>query len=163
MDAWAGRKIHVNGGDCVVADNDRRTLSTVLGSCIAACLYDPVRGVGGMNHYLLPKNPGPVANTRYGEDSFPRLLQKLDLRGAAPCRLVAKIFGGARMLPGEVDIGLANIEFAEMFLRQNNIPIVDTDVGGHAARWIDFHPTTGRVSIRRTMGRLAAMAAEAGG
>jgi chemotaxis protein CheD len=156
MDAWIERKIQVCGGDCLISNNDDMTLCTVLGSCIAACLYDPVSGIGGMNHYILPYNSGQHLNTRYGEDAFPLLLRKLGQRGAVQGRLRAKIFGGARMLPGDADIGGANIEFAEMFLQHNNIPIIDSDVGGYWARWIGFHPTTGAASIRRTRSRTGA-------
>jgi chemotaxis protein CheD len=101
-----------------------------------------------MNHYLLPHNKGDVMNTRYGDDALPRLLKQLHIRGVERGRLVAKVYGGAQMLSNEADIGQMNIEFAERFLRESNIPIVDSDLGGASARWIDFHPTSGRTFIR---------------
>lgn len=148
MDGIAARKIQVCGGDCRVSDAERDILSTVLGSCIAACIYDPVANLGGMNHYVLPYNNGSMHNTRYGDDALPRLIKQLQFRGADRRRLVAKIFGGARILAGDADIGQMNIDFAERFLQESDIPIVDSDIGGQSARWVDFHPVSGRSFVR---------------
>jgi chemotaxis protein CheD len=148
VDKNSVRKTQICGGEYRVSDNERDLFSTVLGSCIAACIYDPVAGIGGMNHYLLPFNHKQGQNARYGDDALPRLVKHLHLRGAARHRLVAKVYGGARILAGDVDIGQMNIDFADRFLHASDIPIVAFDVGGHAARWVDFHPATGRAFVR---------------
>lgn len=157
MDGTAVRKIHVCGGDIRVSDSGRDIFSTVLGSCIATCIYDPVARIGGMNHFLLPYNHKDRHNTRYGDDSLARLLTQLNMRGADRHRLVAKVYGGARVLTGDVDIGRMNIEFADSFLRESNIRIIEFDVGGQTARWVDFHPTTGRAFVRAAGGRARAV------
>lgn len=151
MNEWADRNIMVGGGDFMVSDNSDLTFCTVLGSCIAICIYDPVAGIGGMNHYLLPHNPGEFMNARYGDDASFLLLRQLRCQGAMPKRLVAKVFGGARILASDVDIGQANIDLAEAFLHENRIPVVDSDVGGRSARWIAFQPAGGGSFVRHTV------------
>lgn len=153
MYEWADRNYMVKGGDYPVSDKHDLTLCTVLGSCISACLYDPVAGIGGMNHYLLPYNSGPhgsrdVLNARYGHDAFILLLRRLVRRGAASERLVAKIYGGAQMLNCEVEIGRTNIDLAESFLQERGIPIIASDVGGRSARWVNFQPASGESNVR---------------
>jgi chemotaxis protein CheD len=150
---YAIRKIQICGGDCRVSESERDIFATVLGSCITACIYDPVAGLGGMNHYVLPHNNGEMPNTRYGDDAMPRLLKLLHMRGAVRERLVAKVYGGARILSADADIGRMNIDFIERFLREAGIPIVDGDVGGRLARWVDFHPRTGRALVRTAASR----------
>ena len=154
MHGIATRITQICGGDCLVSDDCADMFYTVLGSCIAACIYDPVAGVGGMNHYLLPHNKKQDAqNMRYGDEALPRLLEKLYRKGAAPHRLKAKLYGGGSMLAGDADIGEMNIALAHQFLQHNGIPLVDTDLGGRAARCIKFHPATGRSFIRVTSGQ----------
>lgn len=151
MDGVTNRIIQVCSGDCLVSEDRADLFYTVLGSCIAACIYDPVAGVGGMNHYLLPHNRKHEAESaRYGDEALPRLLEKLYRRGALHHRLRAKLYGGARTLACDADIGEMNIALAHRFLRGHDIPIADTDLGGRAARWIKFHPATGRSFIRST-------------
>jgi len=144
------RITQICGGDCLVSEDAADMFNTVLGSCIAACIYDPVAGVGGMNHYLLPYNKKDEQNMRYGDEALPRLLEQLYGKGAAPHRLKAKLYGGASTLACDADIGEMNIALAHQFLLHNNIPLADADLGGRAARWIKFHPTTGRSFIRVT-------------
>lgn len=146
----ATRITQICGGDCLVSGDAADMFHTVLGSCIAACIFDPVAGVGGMNHYLLPHNKQDEQNMRYGDEALPRLLEQLCRKGAAPRRLKAKLYGGASTLACDADIGEMNIALAHRFLRHHNIPIADTDLGGRSARWIKFHPTTGRSFIRVT-------------
>lgn len=149
MHGIATRISQICGGDCRVSQDAADIFYTVLGSCIAACIYDPVAGVGGMNHYLLPYNKKQDRQSmRYGDEALPRLLEQLCRRGAAPHRLKAKIYGGASTLACDADIGGMNIALAHQFLQHNSIPIADTDLGGRAARWIKFFPTTGRTLIR---------------
>ena len=149
MNGRATRITQICGGDCLVSKDRTDLFCTVLGSCIAACIYDPIAGVGGMNHYLLPYDKKQTGhNARYGNEALPRLLEQLYRSGAAPHRLRAKLYGGARMLACDADIGEMNIAFARQFMNDNNIPLADTDLGGQAARWIKFYPATGRSFIR---------------
>lgn len=151
MNDMASRITQICGGDCLVSEDTTDLFYTVLGSCIAACIYDPVAGIGGMNHYLLPFNKKREGqNARYGDDALPRLLEELYRKGAAPYRLKAKIYGGASTLACDADIGEMNTALARQFMDDNNIPLADTDLGGRAARWIKFHPATGRSFIRVT-------------
>src|SRR5262245_46453979 len=144
MDQTGIRRIQICGGDCLVSEDQLDMFCTVLGSCLAACIYDPVAGIGGMNHYLLPHDRAETGNLRYGDEALPRLVNQRDTGGAGPHRVRAKLYGGARTLDCEADIGGMNIAIAEQFMRENNIEIMDTDLGGRAARWIKFFPTTGR-------------------
>jgi chemotaxis protein CheD len=97
-------------------------VSTVLGSCVAVCLWDPIARVGGVNHFLLPKGKGP----RYGNEATQQLLDEMTNRGAFTARLIAKVFGGACVLaafngPGS-SIGAQNVEAAKKFLARTRSP-----------------------------------------
>ena len=131
-------------------------IRTVLGSCIAVCLFDPRARIGGMNHYLLPYGPaGSPTDCRYGEHAIPLLVQRCMAKGAAPDRLVAKIFGGASMQEPRVDaiqrVGEINIAFAVEELADRSIPILGQDVGGRFARDIRFDTMAGSVKVKRIL------------
>lgn len=139
------RRIHVvQGGHTVSGDADA-CLTTILGSCVAACVWDPQAGLGGMNHFLLPEAPGGApGDRRYGVQAMELLINGLLARGACRNRLRAKVFGGARMTPGMADIGEQNARFVRRFLRDEGIPLDGESLGGSAARRIQFWPSTGR-------------------
>ena len=116
----------VQGEQAILSDPDA-VLSTLLGSCVAACLRDPVAGVGGMNHFLLPGDQfdtGGGGAERHGVHAMELLVNGLLRRGAARSRLEAKLFGGARIMSGLTDIGEKNATFAERFLRAEKISVV---------------------------------------
>jgi chemotaxis protein CheD len=148
------KKINLVQGEHHVAKDPDVMLTTILGSCVAACLYDPVAAVGGMNHFLLPgERPGTELTQvgsggggamRYGAYSMELLVNGLLREGAERHRLRAKLFGGARMLKGLTDVGDSNAEFAERFLRQEGIALVGGSLRGDRGRRIQFWPTTGR-------------------
>jgi chemotaxis protein CheD len=127
-------------------------VATVLGSCISVCMRDPQVGVGGMNHFLLPKNNGADANAgeRYGDTAMEVLINGLLKRGARRNHLEAKVFGGARVLSGAtmLAIGDGNIAFVNEFLRVEGIPVVSKDVGGTRSRRIHYQPSTGRAWVQ---------------
>jgi chemotaxis protein CheD len=133
----------IQGGFAVSADpND--VMSTVLGSCVAVCLFDPVKAVGGMNHFLLATASHADSNDlKYGINAMELLINRLINAGAQRENLKAKIFGGARMTDHAGDIGQGNATFAENFLKRENIPCVSASVGGEKARRVQFFPTTG--------------------
>ncbi|WP_245759135.1 chemotaxis protein CheD [Tranquillimonas alkanivorans] len=119
-------------------------LVTLLGSCVATCLFDPVARVGGLNHFLLPAgSDNPRQSVRYGAHAMELLINGLLRRGANRHRLKGKLFGGARMVDGLSDIGAANSLFARDFLAKEGIECVGSSLGGVQARKIRFVPTTG--------------------
>lgn len=121
-------------------------ISTLLGSCVAIALYDPIAKVGGLNHYLLPEGAeGERENARYGKDALKILFEEVIRLGGDPKRLQAKVYGGANVISNikMVDgIGDRNIRFAEEGLKKLGIPIVDKDVGGVVARTIRLNTST---------------------
>ena len=144
------RRIHVGQGEHLVTSDPDVVLSTVLGSCVAMCLRDPVAGVGGMNHFLLPEGAGAGtdAGRRYGAYAMELLINELLRSGARRDRLEAKLFGGARMFGGLSDVGASNAAFAEKFLRDEAIPVVGSSLGGLSARRVQYWPTSGRAQQR---------------
>ncbi|MEJ8561285.1 chemotaxis protein CheD [Yoonia sp. GPGPB17] len=131
-------------GDFAVSTNPDVIMSTVLGSCVAVCLYDPDAGVGGMNHFLLAGTGGQRGrDLRYGVNAMELLINRLLRAGAERHKLRAKLFGGARMTTHARDIGPSNANFAEEFLKQEGIPCISQSLGGEQARRVQFTPTTG--------------------
>jgi chemotaxis protein CheD len=138
----------VQGGHAVGRDPDV-VIGTILGSCVAACLWDPEARIGGMNHIVLPEGTGS-SNTidRHGASDMERLINALQREGAARGRLRAKAFGGANMIAGLPDIGKRNVEFLMAFLTREGIPVDGSSLGGNQARMIRFWPHSGRARQR---------------
>ncbi len=141
------RLIHIHQGECRISEDSRVVLTTMLGSCIAACMRDPIAGVGGMNHFLLPdtEEGDRSASLRYGANAMELLVNGLLSIGAKRDRLEAKLFGGGRMADGFTDIGEKNAEFAELYLKRERIPLLGGSTRGREARRIQFWPVSGRV------------------
>jgi chemotaxis protein CheD len=137
------RKVNIIQGEFVISDEPDVVLTTLLGSCVAACLRDSVSGIGGMNHFLLPGEAGS-AGLRYGVHAMELLMNGLLKRGARRERLEAKLFGGARLSDHLADIGEQNASFAERFMREEGIRVVGGSLRGEQGRRIQFWPTTGR-------------------
>lgn len=141
------RRIHVIQGEYRVSDDPQVVLATILGSCVAACIRDPVAGVGGMNHFLLPGLDMPARDReaeRYGVHLMELLLNGLLKKGARRERLEAKLFGGARTVDGLSDIGARNARFAEHFLKNEGINYIGGSLGGEQGRRVQFWPVSGR-------------------
>jgi chemotaxis protein CheD len=143
-----GQKINVMQGEYYVDNNPHTVLTTILGSCVAACIWDSVIGVGGMNHFLLPGDgrshqAGGDAR-RFGVHAMELLLNALLHRGAIKSRMRAKLFGGAKMIKGLADIGELNAHFGEQFLREEGIALVGGSLRGDQGRRIQFWPHSGR-------------------
>jgi chemotaxis protein CheD len=120
-------------------------MTTVLGSCVAACLHDPLANVGGMNHFLLPEgDPDDLGALRYGAYAMELLVNGLLTLGARREMLRAKLFGGARLSAGLIDVGHHNIVFARKYLRREGIRYSGGSTGGTLARKIQFWPHSGR-------------------
>lgn len=143
-------RLNVIQGEHAVSSKPTDCLTTILGSCVATCLYDPVAKLGGMNHFLLPgggQADSYDANS-YGLNAMEILINGLLKKGAKRNRFEAKIFGGARIIDGLTDIGQKNAEFAAEFLAFEGIACVSKSLGGTMARRIRFWPTDGRVQMK---------------
>lgn len=135
-------------------------LTTVLGSCVSACVRDTATGIGGMNHFMLPENPDPysrdaVVAMRFGAYAMTVLLGELFRGGARRERLEAKVFGGGAVLANMkmLNIGERNADFVLRFLEAENVHIAARDLGGKLPRRINYFPGTGRVAVRKLQPR----------
>jgi len=142
-----GIKRVVHQGEHVVSDNPDLVISTLLGSCVAACVYDPVAKVGGMNHFLLPgEDIGMFGEAgRHGAYLMEALLNGVYSIGASRDRLQVKLFGGGSIIESTINPGKANIEFVLRFARDENLNVVSSSLGGNQGRRIEFNPTNGSV------------------
>lgn len=139
------RRINIVQGECHVSGETDLSITTLLGSCVAACINDPVARVGGMNHFLLPgEDTSSALVARHGVHLMELLINGLLKQGAARHRLEAKLFGGARTMQGLGDFGAANGRFAQEFLRREGIALTGGSLGGETGRRIEFWPATGR-------------------
>lgn len=139
-------------GEYYVTRSDE-AITTVLGSCISACIRDPVRRVGGMNHFMLPEEGTGRGDswlaTRYGLHAMESLINDLLKLGAARERLEIKLFGGGRILSSLTDVGARNIEFVQNFLRIEGFTAAAQDLGSTSPRKVVYFPATGRVRVRK--------------
>jgi len=138
------------------ATGQNMLLTTVLGSCVAACLRDPVAGVGGMNHFMLPAAGAdtvvdPRAAMRYGVHAMDALLAALYAGGARRERIEAKAFGGGMVLNDMkiARIGDANADFVRQYLADQGIALVAEDLGDRCPRRVNYFPASGQVRVRR--------------
>jgi chemotaxis protein CheD len=145
-------------GEYYVTRSDE-AISTVLGSCISACIRDPAVRIGGMNHFMLPEDnssgksawmdgPGGLA-TRYGSYAMESLINELMKLGARRERFEVKLFGGGKILSSMTDVGRKNIEFAKDFLKLEGFKVVAEDVGDVYPRRVMYIPATGVVMLKR--------------
>lgn len=132
---------------------DGHAVTTILGSCVAVCLWDPVTRIGGINHFLLPSFSGEgVASPRFGNVAIKELLDQLTHLGSQKHNLLAKIFGGACVLEAfrnrQHHLGTKNIEVAHQLLEAESIPLVSHDVGGQRGRKLIFHTDDGSAWVK---------------
>lgn len=145
----SGRTQTIIQGEVFVSDDPELLITTTVGSCVAACLYDARRGIGGMNHFLLPDSPLGAGGhesraLRYGVNLMELLINGLLSRGATRSCLRAKVFGGARINRGLTDAGPRNADFVERFLQHEGIPLLGGSLRGTEGRRVQFWPVTGR-------------------
>jgi chemotaxis protein CheD len=141
------QRVNIVQGEYYVTDDPNVVLTTLLGSCVAACIRDPISGVGGMNHFLLPGNNGAAVGAQaesYGVHLMELLVNGLLNRGARRDRLEAKLFGGAKSMEGLSPIGARNGEFAERFLKYEGINYLGGSLGGEGGRRLQYWPVSGR-------------------
>ena len=137
----------------IIVSDRPMIIKTVLGSCVSVCMYDKEKKIGGINHFMLPFWRGDeLSSPKHGNVAMGRLLKKMLHVGANKESIIAKVFGGARLLNFQSDhyrIGIKNIEVAKKFLRENEIPIVASDAGGDQGRKILFNTDSGEVYLKR--------------
>ena len=131
-------------------------ITTVLGSCVSTCLWDPAERIGGMNHFMLPGDtaaPGSLwaASARFGVYAMEVLINDMIRMGADRRRVVAKVFGGAQLLAGfdRLDVGAKNSEFVLEFLRTEGIRVLAQDLLDVCPRKVHFFIDTGKVQVKR--------------
>ena len=143
-------------GDYYVTCQDE-VLDTVLGSCVSACIRNPKLGIGGMNHFMLPRPSGnghdtwdakAGAATRYGSASMEQLINRILKAGGTRADLEVKIFGGGRVLKTLTDVGDHNVQFVREFLKQEGLRVTSEDVGDTCPRHVQYFPMSGRVRVR---------------
>ena len=137
----------------IFADPRSYQISTILGSCVAVCLWDSVMRMGGINHYMLPLwNGEGLATPKFGNIAIEKLLAKMLAMGCKREQLIAKVFGGANLMGtgNEVFlIGDRNISLACQMLEEYGIPMMASDVGGQSGRKIIMYAETGVVLVGR--------------
>jgi chemotaxis protein CheD len=152
FDRETGRThVKLGPGDFYVTDADEM-LVTILGSCVAVCIRDPVLGIGGMNHFLLAESAsgdwgGVNATTRYGNHAMESLINDIIALGGLRSRFEVKMFGGGHVIASSMAIGQRNFEFAERYLASEGMPIAAKHVGGFHPRRIHYFPRTGKVQM----------------
>jgi len=126
-------------------------LTTVLGSCVSACLRDAEAGVGGMNHFMLPDAGSNGASARYGSYAMELLVNELLKQGARRGRLEAKVFGGGHVVRSfsSNSVGSRNVDFVRSYLATERIPIIAEDLGDRYARKLCYLPISGQAFMRR--------------
>ncbi|WPB57797.1 chemoreceptor glutamine deamidase CheD [Xylophilus sp. GOD-11R] len=131
--------------------NEQLVIMTVLGSCIAACLWDSRAGIGGMNHFMLPESDAADVSGRYGSYAMELLINEMMKAGARRENLQAKIFGGAQVMAGftTMNVGERNTSFVQEYLRTERIPLLAEDVLDIHPRKVCFFPTTGKAMVKR--------------
>jgi chemotaxis protein CheD len=157
--------VTIHPGEYFVTRDDT-IISTVLGSCVAVGLYDPISGMGGLNHFMLPgefgrneliRNP----NAKYGMYAMELLINELMALGVRRSTIKAKVFGGGAVLRFAdgtgTNIPRSNIDFAFAYLEKEGIPVLASDVGGREPRKIFFFARTGKVLLKRIAGTLAGL------
>jgi chemotaxis protein CheD len=150
-DAFDRRFYLYPGG--IWAERASGVITTVLGSCVSVCLWDPHAGVGGINHFILPMG-GSTQSPRYGNHAMPMLVERVLACGANHDDLLAAVFGGASVLSGTngtdaPPLGLRNVEIAMELLRRAGIAVVRQDVGGRVGRKLVFRTADGTTQLRR--------------
>lgn len=128
------------------------SISTVLGSCISACIRDKKLGIGGMNHFMLPAgadNSTWGEANRFGNFAMENLINEILKNGGSRENLEVKLFGGGKIIQNMTNVGLKNINFAQNYLATEKIPIISEDVGDIFPRKVIYFPVTGQVLMKR--------------
>ncbi len=131
----------------IFASSEPHLIHTVLGSCVAVCLWDPKYSRGGICHYILTKSDNGEHNGKYGEAAIPHLIRLMLDMGSIKKELKAHIVGGGDNPKFHSNVGLANADLAEQLLHQHQIEILTQDVKGQFGRKVIFNSSTGEILI----------------
>jgi chemotaxis protein CheD len=155
--AEVGTAVYLHPGQ-LVASKEPCVVTTILGSCVSVCVFDPERRVGGMNHFVLPESFDKSASSaRFAPAAHEDLLARILELGASHEKLRAKLFGGAFIFSqfkdaGHADreqpLGLRNVAAARQLLLDAGIPVVAEDVGGGRGRKVVFHTGSGEAWVK---------------
>ena len=148
----ARKKIYLHPGQ-LYASGESSAVTTILGSCVALCLWDPLKHIGGINHFLLPVGAAAGPNSpRFGNVAVPELIGQTVKLGAERKRLQAKLFGGANVIEAfrdrENHLGTQNVLIARELLEAEAIPVVGEDVGGYKGRKLIFLTDDGSAWVK---------------
>lgn len=144
-------QVYLHAGQ-LLAVSTPTAITTVLGSCVAVCLYDPVAKVGGMNHFLLPLHVQRERSPRFGTVAVPQLVEAVVRAGASRHALLAKVFGGASVIAALAHgrrLGDENVRLALRLLDEAGVPVLDSDVGGSRGRKVVFFADEGTAWVRQ--------------
>lgn len=137
------------------ATHQEEIITTVLGSCVTACVFDPYAKVGGMNHFMLPgcssgkSNTGFAMASKFGIYAMEYMLNAVLKLGGSKDRLEVKLFGGANVIDAKMDVGQNNIEFALEYVHVERLNVLIKDLGGPHPRKLVFFPCTGKVLVKK--------------
>lgn len=144
--------VKIFAGDWYVSTRPKEMLATILGSCVSACIRDPLAGVGGMNHFLLPGDDTVDSqvseSARYGVFAMESLINGLLKAGGRKDRFEVKVFGGGNVINNSARIGSKNARFIREFLRKEGYRITSEDLEGDHPRRLHYYPDTGKVMMR---------------
>lgn len=145
--------VKIFAGDWYISYKEDEMLATILGSCVSACVRDPVTGVGGMNHFLLPGDEFTSSQAsdaaRYGVNAMESLINALLKGGAHKDRLEFKVFGGGNVINNSARIGSKNATFIRDFLKREGYRISAEDLEGDHPRSVHYYPVSGKVMMRK--------------
>ena len=152
MKSFFKKQVTIKIGELYVTD-EPTVIYTLLGSCVAVCIYDKKKQIGGMNHIFLPgkNNNKSDSSTRYGENAMKYLIKNICNLGGERDNLVAKAFGGAHVIPvisKDIGIGPKIVDFVINYLKKEKIEIVAHDFGGDKTRKVYFHTDTGMAYVK---------------
>lgn len=156
----SGKKIvTIYSGNYYVSDDPQVVIHTLLGSCIAVCLFDSENHIGGMNHFMLPqqnqsKNRSPEPSSAwFGLDSMEAMIDRILKLGGTFSNLKAKVFGGGQVVenltPFNINVAEANINFTLNYLNEKKIPVIAKDVGGYYGRKVLYYLEDHSVLVQR--------------
>jgi chemotaxis protein CheD len=154
--AHAAWMVKVFPGEFYVTRQPDEILVTVLGSCVSACIRDPIVGVGGMNHFMLANGRSgswgdDMRSTRFGNFAMEKLINELIKAGCSRERMEIKVFGGGNVIDASTAVGSDNAQFVLRYLEAEGLRCSAEDLGGSHPRRIHYYPATGRV-VRRLLG-----------
>lgn len=141
--------VKIFSGDWYVSTQGGEMLATILGSCVSACIRDPICRIGGMNHFLLPGDDSEMSDSaRYGVFAMESLINGILTNGGQKHRLEVKVFGGGNVINNSARIGSKNAKFIREFLKKEGYRIASEDLEGDHPRRLHYFPDTGKVMMR---------------